>query len=168
MQPHCRTDAPAKLAVLQNGNLGPISQSTFAEFANISCYIRERPGKKVAPPMKLVAALVALLCAVCSSYAQDRPIIPPSPHSLSEICVDVEIGNERAPSLGCLNRRLKLQVDRVAPSLNVPPIDARSQDTRVGVANTVAVQQQYGQNFGRSAIPFRPQPTFANPLAIHR
>jgi hypothetical protein len=118
--------------------------------------------------MKLVVTLVALLCAVRSSCAQDRPIIPPSPHSLSEICVDVEIGNEKAPSLGCLNRRLKQQVDRVAPSLNVPPIDARSQDTRVGVANTVAVQQQYGQNFGRSAIPFRPQPTFANPLAIHR
>ncbi len=116
--------------------------------------------------MKLAAALVALLSAVCSCYAQD--IIPSSPHTLSETCVEVEIGNEKAPSLGCLNRRLKQQVDRVAPSLNAPPIDARSQDIRVGVANTVAVQQQYGPNFGRSAIPFRPQQTFTNPLAIHR
>jgi hypothetical protein len=120
--------------------------------------------------MKLAAALVALFSAVCSSYGQDRHevIIPPSPHSLSETCVEVEIGNEKAPSLGCLNRRLKQQVDRVAPSSSVLPIDARSQDIRVGVANTVAVQQQYGPNFGRSAIPFRPQQTFTNPLAIHR
>jgi hypothetical protein len=119
-----------------------------------------------------VAALVALLSAVCSSSAQDRRevIIPSSPHPsiLSETCVEVEIGNEKAPSLGCLNRKLKQQVDRVAPSPNAPPIDARSQDIHVGVANTAAVQQQYGQNFGRSAIPYRPQQTFTNPLAIHR
>jgi hypothetical protein len=120
--------------------------------------------------MRLFAALVALLSAVCPGKAQDRPevVIPPSPHSLSETCVEVEIGNEKAPSLGCLNRRLKQQVDRIAPTPTAPPIDARSQDIRVGIANTAAVQQQYGQNFGRSAIPFRPQQTFTNPLAIHR
>jgi hypothetical protein len=147
---------------------------------NISCYAISLASRELQPgtdagkqgrtPMKLVTALVALLSAVCSSHAQDRPeaIIPSSPHTLSETCVEVQIGNEKAPSLGCLNRRLKQQVDRVAPSLNAPPIDARSQDIRVGVANTVAVQQQYGPNFGRSAIPFRPQQTFTNPLAIHR
>jgi hypothetical protein len=68
-----------------------------------------------------------------------------------------------------LNRRLKQEVDRIAPSANVPPIDARSQDVRVGLANTVAVQQQYGPNFGRSAVPFRPpQPSFAVPTAGRR
>jgi hypothetical protein len=36
------------------------------------------------------------------------------------------------------------------------------------LANTVAVQQQYGPNFGRSAIPFRPQQTFTLPLTGHR
>jgi hypothetical protein len=104
-------------------------------------------GKHPGNPMKLVAALVALLSAVCSCYAQDRPeaVIPSSRHTLSETCVEVEIGNEKAPSLGCLNRRLKQQVDRVAPSLNAPPIDARSQDIRVGIANTVAVQLSVAQ-----------------------
>jgi hypothetical protein len=125
--------------------------------------------------MKLfIAALFALFATVCSCGAQDRQrpdiVIAPSPQPsiFSETCVDVEIGGERAPSLGCLNRKLKQQVDRVAPSVNVPPIDAKSQDIRVGSANTVAVQQQYGPNFGRSAIPFRPQPTFANPVAGRR
>jgi hypothetical protein len=120
------------------------------------------------------AGMVAFLFIICSANAQERPrpdvVIPSSPQStvLNETCVEVEIGNEKAPSLGCLNRKLKRQVDRVAPSPNGPPLDARSQDTRLGLANSVAVQQQYGPNFGRSAIPYRPQQTFTNSLAIHR
>lgn len=73
-----------------------------------------------------------------------------------ERCVEVEIGNES--SLGCLNQRLRREVDRVNPSINLPPIDARSPDIRVGNVNVAAVRQQYGANFGRSAIPFRPPP----------
>ena len=71
-------------------------------------------------------------------------------------CVEVEIGSSRA--VDCLNRKLKNEVDRVNPSLNVPPVSAGCPDLKTGVVNIPAVQQQYGKNFGNSAIPFRPPP----------
>jgi hypothetical protein len=81
-----------------------------------------------------------------------------------ERCVDVVIGNET--SFGCLNERLKLQVNRVNPPVtNTPPVDARSQDIKVGGVNVPAVQEQFGRNFGVSAFPFRPPPpVFSAPL----
>ena len=74
-----------------------------------------------------------------------------------ERCVDVQIGNEGA--FGCLNQKLRREVDKVSPSLNLPPVDTRSPDVRVGNVNEAAVRQQYGSNYGRSAIPYRP-PSF--------
>lgn len=74
--------------------------------------------------------------------------------STIERCVDVQIGGDRA--FGCLNEKLRREVDKVNPSINLPPIDARSPDVRVGNANEAAVRQQYGSNYGRSAIPYRP------------
>jgi hypothetical protein len=71
-------------------------------------------------------------------------------------CVDVEIGGDHA--LNCLNQQLKREVERVNPTLNVPPLDARSSDVRVGNVNEAAIRQQYGSNYGRSVIPFRPPP----------
>jgi hypothetical protein len=73
-----------------------------------------------------------------------------------ERCVDVEIGGSNAFS--CLNQKLKREVDRVNPSLNVPPLDAHSPDVKVGNVNEAAVRQQYGSNYGRSVTPFRPAP----------
>ncbi|CAL76062.1 conserved hypothetical protein [Bradyrhizobium sp. ORS 278] len=63
-----------------------------------------------------------------------------------------------------MNESLRREVDRVNPSLNLPPIDARSPDTRVGNANEAAIRLQYGSNYGRSAIPFRPaSPSYLAP-----
>jgi hypothetical protein len=82
-------------------------------------------------------------------------------------CVEVEIGSSRA--MDCLNQKLKDKVDSVNPVTNVPPIDARSPDTKVGVVNIPGVQEQYGKNFGVSAVPFRPAPpVFTSPMAPHR
>lgn len=69
-------------------------------------------------------------------------------------------------SFGCLNARLKKQVDQVNPPVtNTPPIDAKSQDLKVGVVNIPAVQQQYGRNFGVSAFPYRPPaPVYTSPI----
>ncbi|MES2194865.1 MAG: hypothetical protein V4517_10635 [Pseudomonadota bacterium] len=79
-----------------------------------------------------------------------------------ERCIEVQIGSEG--SFGCLNQKLRREVDRINPSLNLPPIDARSADVRVGNVNAAAVRQQYGSSFGRSAIPFRPPvPTYVLP-----
>lgn len=83
----------------------------------------------------------------------------PAPPATFERCVDVEVGGER--SFGCLNQRLRREVDRANPSLNLPPLDARSPDIRVGNANEAAIRQQYGSNYGKSVIPFRPPvPTY--------
>ncbi len=72
-------------------------------------------------------------------------------------------------SLGCLNEKLKREVDRVNPPVtNTPPIDAKSSDLKVGVVNVPAVQQQYGRNFGVSVYPYRPSaPVYSAPLG-HR
>lgn len=84
----------------------------------------------------------------------------------SDRCVDVEIGSSR--SFDCLNQKFKQQVDRTNPSMNIPPVDARSTDIHTGVVNMPAVQQQYGKNFGHSAMPYRPAaPVFTSPLG-HR
>jgi hypothetical protein len=82
-------------------------------------------------------------------------------------CADVEIGSSRA--MDCLNQKLKNKVDSVNPVMNVPPLDASSPDTKVGVVNIPGVKEQYGKNFGVSAVPFRPAPpVFTLPTAPHR
>src|SRR5262245_34507422 len=50
-----------------------------------------------------------------------------------ERCIEVEIGRDR--SFNCINEQLKRQVDRINPVTNIAPIDAMSQDIRVGVVN---------------------------------
>ena len=68
-----------------------------------------------------------------------------------------------------LNKELKRKVDDVNPTINAPPLDARSSDTKIGVINIPGVQQQYGQNFGHSAFPYRPPPpTFSGSLGGRR
>jgi hypothetical protein len=121
----------------------------------------------------MIARLSIMMCSVLLSMPgfaqQPPPADAPKPEVIIggqaapartfERCVDVEIGGSR--SYGCLNQTLKRDVDKVNPSLNLPPIDARSSDTRIGIVNLPGVQQQYGQNYGRSIVPFRmPQPTF--------
>jgi hypothetical protein len=76
-------------------------------------------------------------------------------------CVEVEIGSSRANN--CINQKLKREVDRVNPSMNVPPISAASPDLKTGVVNIPGVQQQYGKNFGNSVVPYRPPPPIFAP-----
>jgi hypothetical protein len=81
----------------------------------------------------------------------------------SETCVDVQVGGAR--SYKCLNDKLEREVKRVNPPANVPPVDARSSDLKVGVVNIPAVRQQYGRNYGVSVIPYRPPlPTYSGSL----
>lgn len=109
----------------------------------------------------------ALAIAVQPAHAEDRTAPPQivigAPVSTEQRrCVDVSIGGER--SFGCINEKFKRQVDQINPVMNLPPIDAKSQDLKVGVVNMPAVQQQYGRNFGVSVIPYRPAPlVFGSP-----
>jgi hypothetical protein len=85
-----------------------------------------------------------------------------APSATFERCIDVQIGNDSA--FGCLNQQLKREVDKVNPSVNQPPLDARSSDVRVGNVNEAAIRQQLGPNYGHSVTPFRPPPIPTNVL----
>jgi len=80
-----------------------------------------------------------------------------------ERCVEVQIGQSKG--FDCLNAKLRRDVEQVSPQLNLPQIDARSSDIKTGVINIPGVQQQYGRNFGVSAVPYRlPAPIYSGPL----
>jgi hypothetical protein len=82
-----------------------------------------------------------------------------------ESCADATNSNNN--SLGCINERFRRKVDEVNPVLNTPPIDAKSSDLKVGTVNIPAVQQQYGKNFGHSAVPYRPTIIYPSVLGHH-
>jgi hypothetical protein len=116
-------------------------------------------------------AVVALLFAwqpgFASAQSSDSKSVTlgASPESSSTSCVEVQIGNEHAPTLDCLNQRLKAEVSRVQPAMNIPPVDATSPAVKVGGFNQTAMSQQFGQNWGKSVIPFRPAaPVYATPF----
>ncbi len=80
----------------------------------------------------------------------------------SDQCGAVPAGSSHA--FDCLNRQLRQEVDRVNPGVPSAPIDANSSDLKVGLVNMPAVKQQYGQNFGISVVPYRPQMIYGAPL----
>jgi hypothetical protein len=65
-----------------------------------------------------------------------RPPPPPQPtgtgaatdRPANDRCVDVTVGGER--SFGCINQLLKEKVVQTNPTMNTPPIDARSPDLK--------------------------------------
>ena len=83
----------------------------------------------------------------------------------TETCVQVEIGGQKSSGLDCINQDLKREVDGVHPPQNIPPLSATSPPPSVGSFNATAMSEQYGQNWGKSVIPFRPAPpVFVNPV----
>jgi hypothetical protein len=87
----------------------------------------------------------------------------PPPADNRETCIEVEIDGTR--TFNCTNEKLKRDAERVVPQANVPPLDARSPDVKLGIINIPAVKQQYGPNYGVSVIPYRPPlPVYSPPL----
>jgi len=120
---------------------------------------------------RIIVSILLVTAFVSSASAQDKPIALPEIRvggdqkpaasnqgsaGATERCVDVEIGSSHA--FDCLNRKLREQADRANPSQPAAPLDAKSQDLKVGTVNIPAVQQQYGKNFGVSVVPYRPPP----------
>jgi hypothetical protein len=106
----------------------------------------------------LLAAALSLCGRAC--LAQTNPTDTGGP------CVDVQVGNEKLTDLDCINRQLRLHVEREhgTPALS-PPIDARSSSTAVGTGNQAAAEQMMGSAFGKSGQPQRPPPpVFVAPL----
>ena len=112
-----------------------------------------------------MTAVISLCAPACP--AQTAPPGQAGSSNAGGPCVDVQVGNERVADLDCLNRQLRLGVERehAVPPISAP-IDARSSSTAVGTANQAAAEQTMGNTFGRSAQPQRPpQPVFVSPLA---
>ncbi len=87
----------------------------------------------------------------------------------TETCVEVEIAGQKTSGLDCLNQQIKRQVDHLLPTPTIAPLDAQSASVKVGGFSQAGMSEQYGKNFGKSVIPFRPAaPSFIQPLgAIH-
>ncbi len=124
--------------------------------------------------MRMIILAAALAVdAVSSVAAEERSTTLPQitvnaerTSASSDRCVEVEIGSSRA--FDCLNQKLRQQVDRINPVTSILLVDVRSQDIKLGIVNTSAVQQQYGKNFGVSVFPYRPAPpVFTSPLGPH-
>lgn len=83
-------------------------------------------------------------------------------------CVEVQIGQDRASQMDCVNEALRRQVEREhnAPAPDAP-ITAQSASNKVGVYNDAAARQMMGDAFGVSSVPQRPNRSFANPLLPH-
>ncbi len=125
--------------------------------------------------MKILSVMLSAGLLVGASLAQADTIVlsgdkvPANPGGHSS-CVEVEIGGEKAPDWNCLNQKLEDEVNAAsgAPAqAGLAPISANSPTDQVGGFNPTAMSQQYGSNWGKSAVPFRPPaPTFGDPLHV--
>jgi len=87
-------------------------------------------------PIALAAAVIVVTVETAiPAGAQDRLNLPeitimgsPPPPDTQKPCTDAGSNDH---SIGCLNQQMRRQVDQVNPSLNIPPIDAKSPDLKV-------------------------------------
>ncbi len=120
-----------------------------------------RSGRRTEKCLAKIMVAALLLATGCpGARAGEAPVASPS-----QDCVEADVGNDHAASLGCLNQRFAHSAEQVHQGQPVtPPLDARSPSTAVGTANVAAAQQMMGNAFGKSAIPQRPQLYYPNPL----
>jgi hypothetical protein len=103
--------------------------------------------------VQTLGRLTALLIAMAPAVA-----------GASQTCVQVQIAGQSAASLACLNEELQNQAlaasGQAAPAA---PLSAGSPANATGTFNEAGVAEQYGKNFGVSAVPYRPPtPVYSN------
>ncbi len=87
------------------------------------------------------------------------------PGSAGQTCVQVQVAGQKPSSLNCLNQQLQQDVQGAYPTAPSLPLAATSPSNQVGTFNEQGVAEQYGENFGKSAMPYRPPvPVFNDPL----
>lgn len=85
--------------------------------------------------------------------------------SAGQTCVQVQVAGQKPSPYDCLNQQLQQQVQGTSPSQASPPLTATSPSNQVGTFNLQGLSEQYGQNLGKSATPYRPPtPAYSNPL----
>lgn len=80
-------------------------------------------------------------------------------------CVQVRIAGQKPSPYDCLNQQLQQQAQGTQGAPSVPPVTAASPSNETGTFNQQGIAEQYGKNFGKSVIPYRPPPpTYSSPL----
>lgn len=116
-----------------------------------------RAGRLGISPVTAARLLLALsLLLPTPVLAQQAPSAPPP----ANLCVQVDVGGDRAGHLDCaaeaLQRAARLAQSQARAAFEAPTPDARSSDLTVGVVSQTAVRQRLGANFGLSVHPQRP------------
>jgi hypothetical protein len=73
-----------------------------------------------------------------------------------QTCVQVTLNGQKPPAYNCLNQQMQslaLGAQAAPPAL---PVTANAPSNQVGTFNQQGIAEQYGQNFGKSVIPYRP------------
>jgi hypothetical protein len=86
----------------------------------------------------------------------------PAQAGSSKTCVQVSIAGEKPSPYSCINQELQQQAQGAPQSTPSLPLGADFPSNKVGTFNEQGVKEQYGQNFGKSVIPFRPPPLIFN------
>jgi hypothetical protein len=118
----------------------------------------------------IIVAALTVSSATAQTRAKDKSVPLPQINVPSDSgsagvggCGNIQAGSPQ--SFDCLNRQLEQKVNGVNPGTPTAPLNASSTDIKVGTVNMSAVKQQYGKNFGVSAIPYRPALTYgASPI----
>lgn len=105
--------------------------------------------------LRALCAAAVLLCGHAWA-AETQPASAPG-QDAAVPCVEARIGDDRAGHLDCLNRALRGEVGKVAPSLPEAPA-AGLAPTRLGQPTPAALKQRFGDQYGRSLRPQRPPP----------
>jgi hypothetical protein len=83
----------------------------------------------------------------------------------NKTCVQVQVKGQKPSGYNCLNQELQQQALGANPPTPQIPSGASSPSNAIGTFNEQSLREQYGQNFGKSVIPYRPPPpVFNNPL----
>lgn len=115
-----------------------------------------RAGRLGISPVKAARLLPLLALAPATALAQEPAPASPS----ASLCVQVDVGGDRAGHLDCaaeaLQRAARIAQSQARAAFEAPTPDARSSDLTVGVVSQTAVRQRLGSNFGQSVHPQRP------------
>jgi hypothetical protein len=83
----------------------------------------------------------------------------------SQTCVQVQIQGQKPNPYDCLNQQMQQQVQGTGSASPSLPLTSSSPSNKTGTFNEQGLREQYGPNFGKSVIPYRPPPpTFSSGL----
>jgi hypothetical protein len=116
----------------------------------------------------VVLAMLALVSAVANGGASSDGVVVLGGSDQSQAdqtCVQVKVTGEAPSAYGCLNQQLQQDVAGASAARPEIPLGPNSASNQLGIFNEQSLAEQYGQNFGRSAVPYRPAaPSFDTSL----